>query len=236
MQLNCQHDGLGNSSCLQEPEEQHFSLKNLNAYALPTAQSLTPGDGTSSSTSAPAADNAGTVADFMQWHCRPEGEVNVQAQEQEEKQCKVKNLDTYALATTEAQTLGDGNGMPALWLDSGAGHHAVGDASVLCNLRDPPAGTAVRMADGFRLPVIKIGDIRTDIFQIPDVYLVPGLEMNVISVRQLAKCKIFPTFYENHADLCRDGEQVGGAIVDDNASIYRLYYLAAVGNAGASTS
>lgn len=144
---------------------------------------------------------------------------------------------TYAVApVTQARTAGGGNQTPALWLDSGAGHHCVGDASVLCNLRDPPAGTAVKLADGFQHPVTKIGDIRTDIFQISDVYLVPGLQMNVISVRQLAKCKIFSTFYENHADLCRDGERVGGAIVDDNASIYRLYYLAAVGNAAASTN
>lgn len=160
VQLNCQHDGLDNSSCLQEPEEQQFSLKNRNTYALRAAQSLTHSDGTSSSTSAPAAENAGTVADLMQWHCRHEGEVKVQAQEQEEHQCKLKNPDTYAIATTEAPTPGDGNRTPLLWLDSGAGHHAVGDASVLCNLRDPPAGTAVIMADGFRLPVTKIGTYR----------------------------------------------------------------------------
>lgn len=237
-QLHCKHDGLDNSSCLQEPEEQKLGLKNPNTYALLTGQSLTPGVGTSSSTSTPAVVSAGTVADFIQWHCRLEGEARVQAQGQEEQQCKVKNLDTYALATTatQAQTPGDGNRTPALWLDSGAGHHCVGDASVLCNLRDPPAGIEVTVADGFQLPVTKIGDIRSENFQIQDVYLVPGLQLNVISVHQLAKCKIFSTFYENHAELCRQGEQVGGAIVDDDTSIYRLYYLAAVGNAAASTS
>ncbi|XP_066308158.1 uncharacterized protein [Miscanthus floridulus] len=112
-----------------------------------------------------------------------------------------------------------------LWLDSGATHHAVGDARILCNLRDPPAGTAVRAADGVRLLVHKIGDIHTQYIKIQDVYLVPGLQENLISVRQLAKHKIVTTFYENYAELCLEGKQVGGAIADSVTSLYRLRYL-----------
>jgi hypothetical protein len=98
----------------------------------------------------------------------------------------------------------------------------VGDARILCNFRDPSAGTAVRLADDFRLLVTKVGDIQSANIQIPDVYLVPRLQTNVISVRQLAKSKIIPTFYENHAELWRQGELVGGAIADEETSLYRL--------------
>jgi len=113
-----------------------------------------------------------------------------------------------------------------LWLDSGATHHAVGDARILCNLRDPPAGTAVRAADGVRLLVHKIGDILTQCIKIQDVYLVLGLQENLISVRQLAKDKkIVTIFYENYAELWREGKMVGGAIADNVTSLYQLRYL-----------
>ncbi|AQK69271.1 hypothetical protein ZEAMMB73_Zm00001d015669 [Zea mays] len=130
------------------------------------------------------------------------------------------------LASDEGSSSSTSTSPPLLWLDSGASHHAVGDARILCNFQDPSAATAVRLADDFRLLVTKVGDIQSANIQIPDVYLVPRLQTNVISVRQLAKSKIIPTFYENHTELWRQGELVSGAIADEETSLYRLYYLA----------
>ncbi|CAO1940383.1 unnamed protein product [Urochloa humidicola] len=140
------------------------------------------------------------------------------------------NGEAYALATAPLRTPGHGYWIPVLWLDSGAAHHVVGDARILTNLRYPPAGSAetIVVADGSELPVVMVGDIWTEHFQIEDVYLVPGLEMNLVSVRQLARRQIFSTFCENHADLKRGHEQVGGAIADDGTSLYRLHFLMAI--------
>ncbi|CAO2142777.1 unnamed protein product [Urochloa humidicola] len=143
---------------------------------------------------------------------------------------KSSNREACALAVAPSLTPGHGNWTPVLWLDSGAAHHVVGDARILINLRDPPAGSAeaVIVADGFNLPVVKVGDIWTERFRIEDVYLVPGLQMNLVSVRQLARRRIFSTFRENHADLKRGHEQVGGAIADEDTSLYRLHFLKAI--------
>ncbi|CAO1940378.1 unnamed protein product [Urochloa humidicola] len=186
-----------------------------------------------------STDNGSMVPGFMQLHPQSEGSVrldSVREQELQEHQCRLKNQDTYALVTSQSPTPGGGDWTPAFWLDSGASHHVVADARVLCNLRDPPVGTAVRVADGFRLLVTKVGDIQTEDFKIPDVYLVPGLQVNLISVRQLAKSKIIQTFYENHVELWQEGELVGGAIADDETSLYRLHHLTATRSTAGPTS
>ncbi|OEL32485.1 Serine/threonine-protein kinase CTR1 [Dichanthelium oligosanthes] len=103
--------------------------------------------------------------------------------------------EAYSLATTPSQTPDHGNQTPVLWVDSGATHHVACDDKLLTNLRDPPAGNAVTVtvADGFKLPVVKIGDIRTAQIQIKDVYLVPGLQMNLVAESGLS-CLNHATF------------------------------------------
>lgn len=138
-----------------------------------------------------------------------------------------KNPKTHALASPTDASSSCSTGTPAraILLDSGATHHVVGDAGILTDLHDPPAGSTVIVADGFQLPVEKAGVIQTPDIRIPDVYFVPGLQVNLVSVRQLAKIKVVTTFYENHAELWREGEQVGGAIADNDTSLYRLCFF-----------
>ncbi|KAL6908153.1 hypothetical protein ACP4OV_002323 [Aristida adscensionis] len=58
--------------------------------------------------------------------------------------------------------------------------HSVKDAGILCNAKDPPSERAVIAADGARMAVTKVGDIQTPHIKIEDVYLVPGLHVNLI--------------------------------------------------------
>jgi len=151
---------------------------------------------------------------------------NVSVDLEHEEECNFKkNPKTYALASPQSPTPSDGTLTPAILLDSGASHHVAGDAGILTDLHDPPARSTVVVADGFGLPVHKVGVIQTPDIRIPDVYFVPGLRVNLISVRQLAKSRVVTTFYENHAELWREGEQVGGAIADNDTSLYRLVFF-----------
>ncbi|KAL6654640.1 hypothetical protein ACP70R_008105 [Stipagrostis hirtigluma subsp. patula] len=139
----------------------------------------------------------------------------------------VHRLTIRALMLHGGSTSSPGTMNPVLWLDSGAGHHVVCDARFLHNPRNPPAGATVIVADGTKLPVTMVGDIQTPHIRIQEVSYVPGLKDNLISVRQLARSGIVTTFYDNYAELWREGKKVGCAFADANntTSLYRLNFL-----------
>jgi hypothetical protein len=116
-----------------------------------------------------------------------------------------------------------------LYLDSGASGNAVFNAEMLINRRDPPAGMNQFMgADGSRMAVIGFGDIKMENIRIPDVYLVQGLTVNLISVGQLASNhKVCCCFSGNECNLMlSDGSRIGGAIrCDDNQYMLRFLQI-----------
>lgn len=113
-----------------------------------------------------------------------------------------------------------------LYLDSGASRNVVFNPALLINQRDPPAGTdQFVVADGVRLTVIGYGDIEMENFKIPDVYLVRGLTVNLISVGHLASShKVCICFAGNECNLMlSDGRRIGDAIRrDDNQYLLRF--------------
>ncbi|KAL6908170.1 hypothetical protein ACP4OV_002340 [Aristida adscensionis] len=120
-------------------------------------------------------------------------------------------------------------------LDSGASIHVVGDARLLRGIRRLP-GAAARYAtlpDGTRLPIAGVGAIQTRGFRIPDVYLVEGVTVNLISVGRLAtNHDICCCFYRNRCQLMAlaGGARVGEAVLDEDG-VYRLAFLRVPGAA-----
>ncbi|CAD6252843.1 unnamed protein product [Miscanthus lutarioriparius] len=130
---------------------------------------------------------------------------------------------------------------PKLVLDSGASIHVVGDASLLSNLRDAPAGMRIQVANGNTLPVTKIGDIQMAAagFTIPGVYLAPGLTSNLISVRELTRQSRICTWFDgDRATLYAGPELVGEAVApqENSSGLYVLQFLSVPKEAAANAS
>ena len=72
---------------------------------------------------------------------------------------------------------------------TGAARHATGDSSLITNLVVEPEnnnGLCVHAADGTPMPVLGHGSVVTTNVVLPEVYYVPGLPTNLVSVGQLA--------------------------------------------------
>lgn len=121
-------------------------------------------------------------------------------------------------------------------LDSGATIHVVSHWRFLSNIRYLRYPMPISVADGRRVYAYAVGDIDTEDIKLKNVYLVPELKMNLVSVRELANIGIITTFYKNHAELCKGAELVGGAIAEGNKSLYQLTYLLATGDGDASNT
>lgn len=118
-------------------------------------------------------------------------------------------------------------------LDSGASMHVVGDARLLRHLRRPlPQAEEARFAtlpDGSRVPITGKGTIQMHGFVIPNVYLVEGLTVNLVSVGRLAmEHGICCCFWGNRCQLMvlADGRMrvVGEAVLEDDG-VYGLRFL-----------
>jgi len=73
------------------------------------------------------------------------------------------------------------------YVATGAAHHATGDRGLISNLLElGNDGLCVHAADGTPMPVLGRGNVETDNVVLPDVYYVPGLWTNLVSVGQLA--------------------------------------------------
>ena len=102
----------------------------------------------------------------------------------------------------------------------------VGDPILLSNLRDAPAGMTVTVANGDKLPVTKIGDIRMETagFTIPGVHLAPGLTMHLISVRELTRQGRICTWFDGDRAMLFAGPDLVGVAVASQEK-YGLYVL-----------
>ncbi|CAN6363690.1 unnamed protein product [Urochloa humidicola] len=108
-------------------------------------------------------------------------------------------------------------------LDSAATINMVRDFGFVREIRRLSLPIRIEVADGFELFATAIGSIDTEFIKLEDVYVVPGLKMNLVSVHQLASNDIFTTFRKNSAELYKEGERVGGAIAD--GGLYKLRFL-----------
>ncbi|KAL8116818.1 hypothetical protein AgCh_023112 [Apium graveolens] len=151
-------------------------------------------------------------------------------------------------------------------IDSGCSHHVTGNDSVISGLRKHDGDRIIVTADDSAYPVVKegvveIGGDNTNI-RLDDVYHVPGLKKNLVSVSQITNSgkyvlfgpndvKVFDNMKKIEADIVLTGDKkrslfvmsVGEAYVKktshtDNASIWhaRLGHVATLENHTVSLS
>ncbi|KAF8652311.1 hypothetical protein HU200_014327 [Digitaria exilis] len=73
------------------------------------------------------------------------------------------------------------------YIATGAAHHATGNPDLITNLVELESDALrVHAADGTPMPVRGRGNVVTENIVLPDVYYVPGLCANLVSVGQLA--------------------------------------------------
>lgn len=74
----------------------------------------------------------------------------------------------------------------SLWvLDSGASHHMSPDSSSFVSICPSTSNVSVITADGTPMPLAGVGSIRTPHLSLSNVYCIPKLAMNLVSVSQL---------------------------------------------------
>ncbi|KAE8723067.1 PLAC8 family protein [Hibiscus syriacus] len=97
------------------------------------------------------------------------------------------------------------------WIvDSGCSNHMTGDKQKLQNLSEYNGGRVVVTADNSRLPITHIGKIivtpryNTNQVQLQDVYHVPGMKKNLLSVGQLTSSGHYVLFGPQDMKVYRD--------------------------------
>ena len=84
---------------------------------------------------------------------------------------------------------------PILWvLDSGASHHMSPDLSSFVSLSHY-SSVSVLTADGTPMPLAGCGSIVTPCLSLPDVYYIPKLTINLVSVSQLCESGYLVFFF-----------------------------------------
>ncbi|CAN6226669.1 unnamed protein product [Urochloa humidicola] len=99
------------------------------------------------------------------------------------------------------------------YVATGAAHHATGNSDLITNMMElANGGLSVQAADGTSMPVCGRGNVVTDAVVLPDVYYVPGLCTNLVSVGQLAGLDYSVGFGRGNCIVSSpDGTVVGGA-------------------------
>ena len=69
-------------------------------------------------------------------------------------------------------------------LDSGASHHMSPDSSSFTSV-SPLSSIPVMTADGTPMPLAGVGSVVTPHMSLPNVYLIPQLKLNLMSVGQI---------------------------------------------------
>lgn len=137
--------------------------------------------------------------------------------------------ETLSTSTDPKLALEDpNNSRPDFILDSVASLHGTGNEELLSNAK-PQDGASVGgnkfpTRIGKDLDIVAVGSIKTPLFDIPDVHLVPGLGRTVVSVRKLARRGFAVTF---GSESCSIKEESTGTIVGEGRMRKddELYYL-----------
>lgn len=104
-----------------------------------------------------------------------------------------KDPHNYALSAPSSSSSSIGSGIPSSpWiLDSGAGNHMSHDPSSFTYMSPDPPSISVMTADGTQMSLKGTGSIQTPTLSLPDVYFIPKLHMNLVSVGQLCDSGCF---------------------------------------------
>ena len=89
---------------------------------------------------------------------------------------------------------GNSGKLSPLWiLDSGASHHMSPDIDSFVSVNSAPS-LSVTTADGTQMPLSGIGSVHTSRLSLPDVYHIPSLTLNLVSVGQLCDSSLTVLF------------------------------------------
>ncbi|KAE8679378.1 hypothetical protein F3Y22_tig00111402pilonHSYRG01323 [Hibiscus syriacus] len=120
---------------------------------------------------------------------------------------KKKPVEKLALTVTTPERIDYKND----WIvDSGCSNHMTGDKQKLQNLSEYNGGRVVVTADNSRLPITHIGKTivtpryNTNQVQLQDVYHVPGMKKNLLSVAQLTSSGHYVLFGPQDVKVYRD--------------------------------
>ncbi|TXG71325.1 hypothetical protein EZV62_006260 [Acer yangbiense] len=96
-------------------------------------------------------------------------------------------------------------------LDSGASHHMTPHISLLHNTFPPSSPTNIQVANGSYAPLKCIGTVSQPTWTISDVYHVPNLSVNLLSIGKLTDIGLTVTFSSDHCFVqdCTSKKQIG---------------------------
>jgi len=115
---------------------------------------------------------------------------------------------------------------PTAWeLWSGSTHHATGNRAFLQNY-ETVDGLIIQLGDGMCMPVTGRGTVVMDTMVLPDVWFVPELKKNIVSVSQLAEldCNIVFKRDACYISSATDGSIIGKALLKENW-MFKLEFL-----------
>lgn len=116
---------------------------------------------------------------------------------------------------------------PSSWVvATAAPHHATGNRNLLHGFVTEHHDQFVHAVDGVPMPVKARGAVVTDAVVLPDVWFVPGLKSNMVSVSQLAELGYSVGFGCGECCIRNAGEgKIVGKAGLGNDGLYKLDFL-----------
>ncbi|KAK9120307.1 hypothetical protein Syun_017924 [Stephania yunnanensis] len=150
---------------------------------------------------------------------------------------EIDGRNTVAVESTQVQTSLDQEICKDEWIiDSGCSHHVTGNDSLLSEVRQHKGDRVIITADNSAYPVanegvVKIGILDNNAVQLNDVFHVPGLQRNLISVSQITDSgkyvlfgpkdvKVLDNIKTISADVLTSGERKGSLFVMSAGEAY----------------
>nr|TKW02430.1 hypothetical protein SEVIR_8G243800v2 [Setaria viridis] len=122
----------------------------------------------------------------------------------------------------------DAEAPSATWvIATAAPHHATGNPTLITGLTPHQDDIFVHEADGAPMPVLGCGDVVTDDVVLPDVWYVPGLTTNLVSVSQLSELDHSVGFGRTawYVRSAADGAIVGEARITGEGGLFEVDFL-----------
>ena len=109
-------------------------------------------------------------------------------------------------------------------LDFGCSKHITGNPDLFSNLEPHPTQAVVQMAGNQLLPVDRKENVRLNLeaeININEVYFVPGLSFNLISVGSIADMEYILVFDDKSYTIYHNNKVVGKGIRDEKIGLYK---------------
>lgn len=130
----------------------------------------------------------------------------------------VEGRDNITLKSAPNQTAVNYVNYKDEWIiDSGCSHHVTGNDSLFSELHQHNGERVIVTADNSTYPVVKEGIVKIDVneasVQLNDVYHVPGLKKNLVSVSQITDSGKYVLFGPNDVKVLDNVKNIGADVV-----------------------